>query len=214
MPPDVAAVLKRPLVISAFAALVLFAAAAGTWVYSRLVLPADAFVGIDVTGHRGIDFNLRDTAGNARTLADFTGKPLVVYFGFLNCPEACPTFLGKMTEVRRKIGTDHKFNVALVTVDPERDTAETLRNFLNAFDSTYVGLIPTRDQIQPLLAQFMAFAQSNPPNSAGYYTVDHTTYAFVFDGKGSLRLIMPHDLSVRAWISDLSKLIHSASAAS
>lgn len=214
MPPSVAAVLKRPLVVYAFAALALIAAAGGTWLYARLFFPTTStFVGIDVTGQLPVNFNLRDTAGKARTLADFKGKPLVVYFGFLNCPDACPTFLSKMREVRSKLGTDHQFNVALVTVDPERDTPETLRVFLNAFDPAFVGLIPTRDQLPSLLAQFKAFAQSNPPNNAGYYTVDHTTYAFVFDGKGSLRLIMPHDLSVQGWLSDLGKLLHSTVAA-
>lgn len=198
--------LKRPFVVL-FTAVALIAAAGSTLLSARLVPAAGTFVGIDVTGQLPINFDLRDTAGNARTLADFRGKPLVVYFGFVNCPEACPKFLSKMTELRSKLGSG-RFNVALVAVDPERDTPETVRAFLRAFDPAFVGLIPTREQLGPLLAQFKAFAKPNPPNPSGYYTVDHTTDAFVFDGNGSLRLIMPREVTVAGWLSDLSKLIH------
>ena len=198
----------RPLVVVILVALLLAATAAGAWLYTRWLVPASQFSGIDVTGQRAPEFDLKDTAGKSRTLSDFTGKPLVVFFGFLNCPDACPTFLAKMREVRTKIGPDHKFNVALITVDPERDKAEVLRAFLDAFDASFVGLIPSRAQLPSLLAQFKAFAQSNPPNASGYYAVDHTTYAFVFDSNGALRLIMPHDLAAADWASDLSKLIH------
>lgn len=120
-----------------------------------------------------------------RTADDFRGKPLVVYFGFLNCPDACPTFLATMKAVKSALGADGgRFNVALVTVDPQRDTAPTMRRYLDAFDPGFVGLMPAPVEVSALLAQFKAFAQANAPDGGGLYTVDHTTYSYVFDKAG------------------------------
>lgn len=199
---------KRYLKFLVLIGVVLLGIAASLMFNWRAATTLSQFKGIDVTEQVNATFKLMDTAGTVRTPDDFRGKPLVVYFGFLNCPDACPTFLSTMKTVKSALGhAGERFNVALITVDPGRDTAKAMREYLDAFDPAFVGLLPAPGDLSPLLGQFRAFAQANAPNAAGYYTVDHTTYSYVFDKDARLRLIMPHDIPVDGWVNDLRLLI-------
>ncbi|MBK9117157.1 MAG: SCO family protein [Betaproteobacteria bacterium] len=174
----------------------------------RTPAPQSRYRGIDVLGQMQASFRLVDTTGRIRTPADFRGKPLVVYFGFLNCPDVCPTFLNKMKAVKAALASDGDvFQVALVTLDPRRDTPEAMRDYLAVFDPAYVGLIPHPGELDALLVRFKAFAQTGAPDATGNYTVDHTTFGYVFDKEARLRLLMPHELTVDDWVRDLRQLL-------
>jgi len=171
------------------------------------------FNAMDVTGAPwGQSYSLPDLNGKITSPKDFPGKVTAVFFGFMYCPDACPTHLTKMGEVKKALGKDgDKLQLVFITVDPERDKPEDLKKFLNHFDPNIVGLRGTLEQTEAVAKDFRVFYKKVPTKDSAKdpkaYTIDHTTFVYVFDGKGALRLVVPHDLPVDKLASDLKNLI-------
>jgi len=168
---------------------------------------------MDVTGAQwGQDFTLPDLQGKSTSISDFKGKPVAVFFGFLYCPDACPTHLTKMLEVKKQLGPKAEdLAVVFVTVDPERDEPESLQKFLAAFDPKFVGLRGSVEQTQAVAKDFRVYfkkvpSSSNPQDPLAY-TIDHTTFAYVFDPEGRLRLVAPHDITAEKLAQDVGQLL-------
>jgi protein SCO1 len=149
---------------------------------------------VDVSGElRGADFSLADQNGRVRSLADFRGKVVVMFFGFTRCPEVCPTTLADMAAARRRLGPEgERLQVVFVTVDPERDTTELLAQYVPAFDPSFVALRGDAEATARVAKDFKVFYQKIPGSAPERYTLDHTADAIVIDARGAPRLKVPH----------------------
>ena len=154
-------------------------------------------------------FTLTDQFGAQRTLADFRGKVVSLFFGFTHCPDICPTHLARQAEVMRQLGPlADQVAVLFVSLDPERDTPEALKIYMNAFDPRFIALTGTPEETGKVAKQYKVFWQKTPlPDSALVYTIDHATHSFVIDQKGRLRLSVPHDMSAADVAHDLKLMI-------
>jgi protein SCO1/2 len=149
-----------------------------------------AFKNTDVTGADCCkDFRLTDHNGKVRTLADFRGKVVVIFFGYTQCPDVCPTTMMEMTAVLQQLGTDaSRVQMLFVTVDPERDTRELLANYVPAFNPSFLGLYGDMETTARTAKEFRVFYQKQPGSTPSSYTVDHTAGSYVFDPQGRVRL--------------------------
>jgi len=149
-----------------------------------------SFKNTDITGaDYGKDFRLTDHTGKTRTLADFQGKVVVMFFGYTRCPDVCPTTLAELKAVKEQLGEDgNRLQVLFVTVDPERDTPELLASYVPAFDPSFLGLYGDSAAIGKVAKDFKVYYQKVPGKTPGSYTVDHTAGSYVFDPLGRLRL--------------------------
>jgi protein SCO1/2 len=166
-----------------------------------------SFNSMDVTGADfGKDFRLTDAAGRARTLADFRGRPVMIFFGFVQCPVVCPTALLRAVEVRRALGKDGEtIQVIFITLDPERDTPEVILGYTAAFDPSFIGLYSDLAGTEKVARDFRVFYQKVPVGDS--YTIDHTAYTYVYDARGQLRLTVKHDQPAAKTAADLRKLL-------
>jgi len=173
--------------------------------------PKPEFKNIDITGSTafGKDFSLLDPDGKVRTLADFKGKVVVMFFGYTQCPDICPTTLTEMQQVMTILGPQSdKVQVLFVTVDPERDTAAILRQYVPAFDSRFLGLRPTDDAaLEKIGKDFKIYYKKVPGTSPGSYTMDHTAGSYAFDPDGRLRLYIKHAQGPETLAHDLKELL-------
>jgi protein SCO1/2 len=153
-----------------------------------------AFKSADITGaDYGKDFALTDHTGKARTLGDFRGKVVVMFFGFTRCPDVCPITLAELKAVKEQLGEDGKrLQVLFVTVDPERDTQKLLAKYVPAFEPSFLGLYGDMSATAKVAKDFRVFYQKSPGKTAESYTVDHTAGSYVFDPQGRLRLFARH----------------------
>jgi protein SCO1 len=163
----------------------------------------------DVTGAPfGKKLDLTDHNGQRRTLDDFKGKVVVLFFAFTHCPDACPTTLAELTTVARELGPDaQRLQVLVVTVDPERDTAEVLRQYVTSFNPTFLGLYGTREETAAAAKEFKIYFQKQP-QSGGSYTVDHSAGTFVLDKRGRLRLFGQYGAGAKALLHDVRLLLN------
>jgi protein SCO1/2 len=148
------------------------------------------FQGSDVTGAAiGGDFHLTDHTGKARTLSDFRGKVVVIFFGYTQCPEECPTTLSRLAAAMHVLGSDaSRVQVLLITVDPERDTREVLSQYVPAFNPTFLGLYGDAAATADVAKEFKIIYQKQPGPTPGTYSMDHSTGTFIFDREGRLRV--------------------------
>jgi protein SCO1/2 len=169
------------------------------------------FKNIDITGSTafGKDFSLLDPDGNIRTLADFKGKVVVMFFGYTQCPDICPTTLTEMQQVMSLLGPQSdKVQVLFVTVDPERDTASILKQYVPSFDSRFLGLRPADEvALEKVTKDFKIYYKKVPGKSAGSYTMDHTAGSYAFDPEGRLRLYIKHAQGPETLAHDLKELL-------
>jgi len=151
-----------------------------------------SFKNTDITGaDYGKELTLTDHTGKTRTLADFRGKVVVVFFGYTHCPDVCPTTLAELKVAREQLGDDGKrVQVLFVTVDPERDTRELLANYVPAFDPSFLGLYGDAAETARVAKEFKVFYQKAPGKTPDSYTVDHSSGSYVFDPQGHLRLLV------------------------
>jgi len=165
---------------------------------------------VDITGATyGRTLSLPDADGRTRTLADFKGKIVVVFFGFTQCPDVCPGTLAELAQVKKSLGPDgDKVQGVFITVDPARDTPEVLKGYVSSFDPGFVALRGTPEQTAATAKDFKVYFAKVPGKSEGSYSVDHTAGAFVFDTKGQVRLFTKYGSGAEALTSDLRKLIH------
>lgn len=171
---------------------------------------APAFQNLDITGNAqfGTAFALPDTAGKLRTLADYKGKAVVLFFGYTHCPDVCPTTMAELTQALQQLGPDAKrVQVLFVTVDPARDTPDVLAQYVAAFDPTFVGLRPNDAQLAKVAKDFRVYYAKVPGKTPDSYTMDHTAASYVFDPSGKLRLFARDGQGASPWVHDLKLLL-------
>lgn len=175
---------------------------------SAAPLPA-AFQAIDITGaDYAKELPLPDLDGRARTLAEFRGKAVVVFFGFTQCPDVCPTTLAEIAAVKKELGAaGERIQTVFVSLDPERDTPELLKNYVTTFDPGVVALRGTPEQTQAAAKAYKVFFQKVPGKEPGSYSIDHTAGAYVFDTEGRVRLFVRYGTPLTAWVADLKQLL-------
>jgi protein SCO1/2 len=171
-----------------------------------------SFRSTDITGADfGKGFHLLDHNGQLRTLYDFRGKVVVVFFGFTHCPDVCPTTLAELARAVKQLGPDgERVQVLMVTVDPERDTPEILKQYVTALDPRFVGLTGDPDAIARTAREFKVFYQKNPGATPGAYSVDHSSGSYVFDPQGRLRLLMTYGQGADVFAHDIAQLLKSS----
>lgn len=167
-----------------------------------------SFRGIDVGGAQyARDFELLDPTGAKRTLSDFQGKAVLIFFGFTQCPDVCPTALSRAFEVKQMLGNDgERFQVLFVTVDPERDTPEVLQAYTSAFDPSFIGLHSSVQGTAETAKEFKVFYKKVPTGAS--YTMDHTALSYVFDPAGKLRVVLRHEQSVEDFTHDIRQVLN------
>jgi protein SCO1/2 len=172
------------------------------------------FQSSDVTGASfGRDFALTDHTGKAVTLADYRGKAVVLFFGYTQCPDVCPTTLSELAAVMKTLGPDaDRVQVLFATVDPERDTAELLSQYVPAFDPRFVGLRGDAAATERTAKEFKVIYQKQPGRTAGSYTVDHSAGTFIFDPKGRLRLFVSYGQGPDVFAHDLREILRTTPA--
>ena len=171
--------------------------------------PKASFQGVDLTGAayaRG--FSLPDQNGKTRTLEDFKGKVVVVFFGFTQCPDVCPTTLAELAQVKKALGPDgDKVQGVFVTVDPERDKPELLKAYLESFDPGFVALRGTPEQLKETAKEFKIYYAKVPGKTPDSYTMDHTAASFLFDPQGRVRVFSRYGAGAQALMGDIKALI-------
>jgi protein SCO1/2 len=171
---------------------------------------APAFHGTDVSGSTGWgrDFALPDATGQVRRLADFRGKAVVLFFGYTQCPDVCPTTLSAMAEVTKLLGGDAaRLQVVFVTLDPERDTPALIADYLAQFNPAFLGLRGDKAATEAVAKEFKVFYAKQAAGGAGGYTLDHTAGSYVFDPAGRLRLYQRHGEAPQRIAADLKLLL-------
>lgn len=173
--------------------------------------PKVSFQNTDVTGlDYAKGFALTDHTGKPRTLADFKGKVVVVFFGYTQCPDVCPTTMAEMASVMQKLGPlADQVQVLFITLDPERDTQQLLASYVPAFDKRFIGLRGTPEQTAKTAKEFKVFYAKVPGTDPGSYTIDHTAGSYVFDRDGHLRLFIRHGQGPDPIVHDLRQLLSS-----
>lgn len=170
-----------------------------------------SFRNVDISGATdfGKDFALQDPAGKIRTMADFKGKVVLMFFGYTHCPDVCPTTMVELKQVMEKLGPDaDKVQVLFVTVDPERDTAALMAQYVPAFDSRFLGLRPADEAaLKKVTKDFKVYYAKVPGTSPDNYTMDHSAGSYVFDQNGQLRLFIRHGQGPEPIAHDLKALM-------
>jgi protein SCO1 len=165
----------------------------------------------DVTGVSfGKELALTDHNGQHRTLSDFNGKVVVLFFGFIHCPDVCPTTLAELAQVAKELGPDaKKMQVLFVTVDPERDTPELLKQYVPSFHPDFLGLYGDAAATAQAAKEFKIFFQKQP-QTAGGYSMDHSAGTYVLDQEGRLRLFAQYGAGAPALLHDIRILLQSS----
>jgi protein SCO1/2 len=172
---------------------------------------APGFKLTDVSGVGfGRELNLTDHDGKPRTLADFRGKVVTVFFGFTHCPDACPTTLAEMAQVVKELGADAgKVQVLFVTVDPERDTPQALARYVPSFNPAFLGLYGDAEATARAAKEFKVYYQKQPVKGGGY-SVDHSAGTYILDREGRLRLFAQYGRGPAAMLHDIRLLLAGA----
>ena len=171
-----------------------------------------SFKGIDITGaDYARELDLPDAEGRRRTLADFKGKLVVVFFGYTQCPDVCPTTMAELAQVKKSLGADgERIQGVFVTIDPERDTPALLKAYMGSFDPSFVALRGDAEQTAATAKEFKVFYAKVPGKTEGSYTMDHTAGSYVFDAAGKLRLFVRYGSGAEALAADLKALLSGA----
>ncbi|ARP88995.1 SCO family protein [Bordetella genomosp. 9] len=168
-----------------------------------------AFKGSDISGtHLGKALSMVDQDGRPRTLADYAGKVLVVFFGYTQCPDVCPTSLAEMAQVMQSLGEDAaRVQVIMVTVDPERDTPEVLKQYVQTFNPTFVGLTGTPEQVRQAAQSFKVYYAKVPAKNGVDYSMDHSAAFYLLDAKGEARVLAGNGTDVDSLVHDIKALL-------
>ncbi|MGJ7903210.1 SCO family protein [Lysobacter sp. 1R34A] len=163
--------------------------------------------GIDLSGRDfANDFRLLDPQGRERSLADFRGKLAMVFFGFTQCPDVCPTALTRAVQIRKRLGAEaERLQVIFITVDPERDTPKVLEAYTRAFDPSFLGLYGDLERTAQTAKAFRVVYAKVPTGRS--YTIDHSALSYVFDATGAIRLALRHEQSAQDCVHDLRQLL-------
>jgi protein SCO1 len=167
------------------------------------------FKAVDLTGaDYAKDFQLPDTEGRLRTLADFRGKVAVVFFGYTQCPDVCPTTLAEIAQAKKLLGPDgDKVQGVFITVDPERDTPQVLKAYMANFDTGFVALRGSPEQVAAVAKDFKIFYKKVEGKTPGSYTMDHSAASYIYDPQGRLRLYTRYGSGAQALADDIKLLL-------
>ncbi|MBI5901636.1 MAG: SCO family protein [Rhodocyclales bacterium] len=163
---------------------------------------------LGATGGYARDFALTDHDGRSRRLADFRGKAVLLFFGYLQCPNYCPTTLARLAEVMQLLGKEGQgVQVLFVSLDPERDTPSALKDYVSNFHPTFLGLYATPQATPQLALDFRVYYRKVPGNSPDGYHIDHAVFIYAYDPAGHLRLRLSDSLSAAEITADLRRLL-------
>ncbi len=187
-------------------------AAGFTWALGLLSACTDkapSFASIDVTGaDYAKDFELTDHNGQVRHLSDFKGKVVVMFFGYTQCPDVCPTSMAELAEVKKLLGKDgERLQGLFVTVDPVRDTPEVLKAYMGNFDPTFLALYATPDKLVQLTKDYKVYYKKVDGSTPTNYTMDHSAGSYVYDAKGQLRLFTRYGTGPKVLADDIARLL-------
>lgn len=170
------------------------------------------FSGIDITGaDYATGFSLTDHNGQLRTLVDFRGKAVVIFFGFTQCPDVCPTSMSEMAQARELLGADgERLQGLFISIDPERDTPEIMKEYMAAFDPSFLALYSAPGELPELAKQFRIYYRKVPGATPTSYTMDHTAGSYVYDPQGRVRLYHRYGTGAQALADDVRKLLAGA----
>ena len=171
-----------------------------------------AFQATDITGAAfARDFRLTDHNGRVRTLADFKGQVVAIFFGYTHCPDVCPTTLSDFAAALEQLGPQgERVQVIFVTVDPERDTPDLLKQFVPAFNPRFLGMFTDAETLKRLATEYKVVYQKTAVKAADDYLIDHSAGTYVYDPQGRLRLLMPYGSSPDVIAQDLKTLLASS----
>ena len=171
------------------------------------------FKAIDITGaDYARDFQLTDHNGQARSIKDFKGKVVVVFFGFTQCPDVCPTSMAELAEVKKLLGKDgERLQGLFVTVDPERDTPQVLKAYMANFDPTFLALTAPPDKLAELAKNYKIYYKKVDGKTPGSYSMDHSAGSYVYDAQGNVRLYTRYGSGAQALASDVQLLLKQGS---
>lgn len=171
--------------------------------------PGAGFHATDISGaDYARDWSMPDADGRTRTLSDFRGKVVYVFFGFARCPMVCPATMADMAKVKKALGPDgDRLQVVFVTVDPEHDTPALMRGYLDAFDTSAVALVGDAAQLAAIAAEFKVFYQKIPAPQGGGYFMEHSSGGYLYDRHGRLRLYAQYGMPTDRLIADIGKLV-------
>ncbi len=194
----------------------LLAAASAVFLGACSDKPADAtasgFSGIDITGaDYAKGFTLTDHNGQTRSLSDFKGQVVVIFFGFTQCPDVCPTSMGELAEARRLLGPQgDKLQGLFISIDPERDTPEIMKAYMASFDPSFLALYAAPDQLPELAKSFKVYYKKVDGKTPTSYTMDHSAGSYVYDTQGRVRLYHRYGSGAPALAGDVKKLLGEA----
>ena len=168
-----------------------------------------AFQATDITGATfARDFRLTDHNGQVRTLADFRGKVVAVFFGYIHCPDVCPTTLSDFAAALQQLGPQaEQVQVIFVTLDPERDTPDLLKQFVPAFNPGFLGMVTDAETLRQLAKEYKVVYQKTSVKATDDYLIDHSAGTYIYDPQGNLRLLMPYGSSPDVIAQDLKTLL-------
>lgn len=194
----------RRLAARAAAALFAVVAAAPAWSGATRTFNARP-----VSEVRAPEFSLRDADGEPRSAGDFLGRAVLMFFGFTHCPDVCPTELARLAEVMKVLGPEaaERVQVIFVTLDPQRDTAELLRDYVAAFSPDFIALRGSDADTAAMAKNFQVFYRRIEGSAPGRYTLEHSAYIHAIDPLGRLRLRIPPSLSPRQIAADVRALL-------
>lgn len=193
-----------------------FIATGALWVGAGGLLGAcseakPSFTSVDITGASyAKDFELTDHTGKVRHLADFKGKVVVMFFGYTQCPDVCPTSMAELAEVKKALGADgDKLQGIFVTVDPARDTPEVLKGYMENFDPTFLALYTTPEKLADLAKDFKVYYKRVNGQTDTSYTMDHSAGSYIYDTQGNLRLFTRYGSGAKVLAADIQQLLKS-----
>jgi protein SCO1/2 len=167
------------------------------------------FVSIDLTGaDYALDFTMTDHNGQPRSIKDFAGKVVVLFFGYTQCPDVCPTSMAELAEVKRLLGKDgERLQGLFITVDPARDTPEVLKAYMTNFDPSFLALYTTPEKLEAIAKDYKVYYKKVDGKTATSYTMDHSAGSYVYDTQGKLRLYTRYGTGAPALAADIKLLL-------
>jgi protein SCO1/2 len=180
-----------------------------TGIFTACSEKAPSFTSIDLTGATyAQNFELTDHNGQVRHLPDFAGKVVVLFFGYTQCPDVCPTTMAELAEIKKLLGKDgDRLQGLFVTLDPHRDTPEILKAYMTNFDPTFLALSTTPEKLVALAKDYKVYYKQVPGKTPTSYTVDHSAATFVYDTKGQVRLFARYGMGAAALAADIRQLL-------
>jgi protein SCO1/2 len=200
--------MKRLILLSVASTLVFVIVVAGAVAMLLASRPAPVTASLMATPLPAADFTLRDTAGQPVALSSLRGKPVLLTFGYTSCPDVCPITLVKLAQAKSQLGARGKdLQVVFVTVDPDRDRPDVVRAYLDQYDRSFIGLVPTAEELEQVARLYHLVYEKEPASEALGYTVAHTAATIVIDRDGKVRMLFWPEMTPDEMASDLRTVL-------